>query len=90
MTENISYADVSRRNQNELHALQSGILPSNQAQSVKPEDKRSPAGVQLRLKIFPYFLKSREAANFFPGSVQVATIDSSRLFRCHFTVKIIV
>jgi len=38
---------------------------------VKPQEKRMPAGINLRLKIFPYFLKSRESCNCFPASVQV-------------------
>lgn len=38
----------------------------------KPAEKRTPASIQQRLKIFPYLLKSREAANEFPACIQVA------------------
>ncbi|XP_021353886.1 proteasome-associated protein ECM29 homolog [Mizuhopecten yessoensis] len=37
----------------------------------KPELKRRPACTRIRLKIFPYFLKSREACNTFPSCIQV-------------------
>lgn len=37
----------------------------------KAELKRKPACTRIRLKIFPYFLKSREACNTFPSCVQV-------------------
>ena len=41
----------------------------------KPEDKRQPVSTRVRLKIFPYFLRSREAADHFPASIQVGDKD---------------
>ncbi|CAI9736898.1 adapter and scaffold ECM29-like [Octopus vulgaris] len=44
---------------------------------VKPECRKTPASTRIRLKIFPYFLKSREATNVFPACIQV-------IFHCLF------
>ena len=41
--------------------------------NIKSEDKRTPANVQMRLKLFPYFLKSRESCNQFPACIQVSS-----------------
>ena len=39
---------------------------------VKPEDRRSPVCTRIRLKIFPFFLRAREAVNMFPACIQVS------------------
>ncbi|GFS17153.1 proteasome-associated protein ECM29-like protein, partial [Elysia marginata] len=39
--------------------------------TIKPEDRRSPVLPRIRLKIFPIFLKAREASNMFPASLQI-------------------
>ncbi|XP_070194752.1 proteasome adapter and scaffold protein ECM29-like isoform X2 [Littorina saxatilis] len=38
---------------------------------VKAEDRRSPVCTRIRLKIFPIFLRAREAVNMFPSCIQV-------------------
>ncbi|KAK2167662.1 hypothetical protein LSH36_25g00006 [Paralvinella palmiformis] len=51
--------------------FQGTVAVKGKPQHLRPELKRTPASVQLRLKIFPYLLKSREATGHFPASVQV-------------------
>ena len=47
--------------------------------STKPEMKRAPACTRIRLKIFPFFLRSREAAAMFPSCVQVYIIKTHQI-----------
>ena len=59
---------------NKLYSIFQGTVftkGGQQPSQIKPEQKRKAASVQLRMKIFPYLLKSREAANQFPACVQV-------------------
>eukprot|EP00058_Branchiostoma_floridae_P021365 XP_002606855.1 hypothetical protein BRAFLDRAFT_91624 [Branchiostoma floridae] len=41
------------------------------APTIRPELRREPAGTRVRLKVFPYYLRSREAAEHFPGNLQI-------------------
>ncbi|XP_014680930.1 PREDICTED: proteasome-associated protein ECM29 homolog [Priapulus caudatus] len=47
------------------------LLTKEQRVSVKPEHKRATANTRIKLKILPYLLKSREAANQLPYAIQV-------------------
>ena len=40
-------------------------------QQLNPKETRTPASLRLRLRLIPYFIKSTQAANTFPSSVQV-------------------
>lgn len=51
--------------------FQGTVIVKGKQSPVKPADKRTPANIQMRLKIFPFFLKSCEAANQFPACVQI-------------------
>ncbi|XP_064476674.1 proteasome adapter and scaffold protein ECM29-like [Ornithodoros turicata] len=47
------------------------LVPKDEKSTVRPEHRRSPANTRIRLKFFPYFLKSRQAATQFPGAMLV-------------------
>ncbi|XP_062591295.1 proteasome adapter and scaffold protein ECM29-like [Saccostrea cucullata] len=55
----------------QLFGLFQGTMDVKGQPPTKPEMKRAPASTRIRLKIFPFFLKSREAAGMFPSCVQV-------------------
>ncbi|XP_056020008.1 proteasome adapter and scaffold protein ECM29-like [Ostrea edulis] len=55
----------------QLFSLFQGTVEARGQPPTKPDMKRAPACTRIRLKIFPFFLKSREAAGMFPSSVQV-------------------
>ncbi|XP_061192483.1 proteasome adapter and scaffold protein ECM29-like [Saccostrea echinata] len=55
----------------QLFGLFQGTMDVKGQLPTKPEMKRAPACTRIRLKIFPFFLKSREAAGMFPSCVQV-------------------
>ncbi|XP_005102218.1 proteasome adapter and scaffold protein ECM29 [Aplysia californica] len=50
--------------------FQGTVVVKGQA-TVKPEARRTPVNPRIRLKIFPLFLKAREASNMFPSCLQV-------------------
>lgn len=57
---------------NKLYSIFLGtIVIKGKESSVKPESRKTPASTRIRLKLFPYFLKSREATNIFPACIQV-------------------
>ena len=47
---------------------------------MKPECRKVAASTRIRLKLFPYFLKSREATNIFPACIQVSTLRLKKSF----------
>ena len=47
------------------------FLGTRNAKDVKPEARRSPACTRLRLKLFAYLIRSREASVQFPSCIQV-------------------
>ena len=49
----------------------SAVAKTKSAPVVADDDKRSPASTRLRLKLFPFLLKSRQSADHFPALVQV-------------------
>ena len=51
--------------------FQGTVVVKGKQPTVKPADKKTPASVQMRMKIFPYFMKSKEAANQFPACIQI-------------------
>ena len=48
-----------------------GVAKTKSAPEIAEEDKRSPASTRLKLKLFPFLLKSRQSAEHFPALVQV-------------------
>ncbi|XP_046357928.2 proteasome adapter and scaffold protein ECM29-like isoform X1 [Haliotis rufescens] len=56
---------------NKLFSIFQGTVVMKGQAPVKPDQRRTPACTRIRLKIFPIFLKSREAANTFPSCIQV-------------------
>ncbi|XP_022097180.1 proteasome-associated protein ECM29 homolog [Acanthaster planci] len=56
---------------NKLYSLFKGTVVIKGQPAVKSEDRRLPVSTRIRLKIFPYFLKSREAADQFPACIQI-------------------
>lgn len=54
-----------------LYQLFQGTVVVKGQPQVKPELKRSPASLQLRMKLLPYLLKSRQAASQFPSCLQL-------------------
>ena len=54
-----------------LYSIFQGTVVLKGQPQVKPENKRSPASLQLRMKLLPYLLKSRQAASQFPSCIQV-------------------
>ncbi|XP_030852041.1 proteasome adapter and scaffold protein ECM29-like [Strongylocentrotus purpuratus] len=54
-----------------LYTLFQGSVAVKGQPTPKQEDKRSPVGTRTRLKLFPYLLRSRLAADQFPACVQV-------------------
>ncbi|XP_060085987.1 proteasome adapter and scaffold protein ECM29-like [Ylistrum balloti] len=55
----------------QLFSVFQGTVDIKGKTETKPELKRKPVCTRIRLKIFPYFLKSREACNTFPSCIQV-------------------
>ena len=53
---------------------------------VKPEERRSPVCTRIRLKIFPFFLRAREAVNMFPACIQVSRASLPVLMQGGFIV----
>ena len=49
----------------------SGVAKMKSAPVVAEDDKRTPASTRLRLKLFPFLLKSRQSSEHFPALVQV-------------------
>ena len=43
----------------------------NSKDNIKPEFRRAPACTRLRLKLFTYLIRSREASMHFPSCIQV-------------------
>lgn len=57
---------------NKLYGIFLGtIVIKGKGGNVKPECRKVAASTRIRLKLFPYFLKSREATNIFPACIQV-------------------
>ncbi|XP_038067101.1 proteasome adapter and scaffold protein ECM29-like [Patiria miniata] len=56
---------------NKLYSLFKGTVVIKGQPAIKQEDRRLPVSTRVRLKIFPYILKSREAADRFPACIQV-------------------
>ncbi len=54
----------------------------NTKENIKPEFRRVPACTRLRLKLFTYLIRSREASMQFPSCIQV--INSKFGSLCHF------
>lgn len=54
----------------------------NSKENIKPEFRRIPACTRLRLKLFTYLIRSREASMHFPACIQVSfkTIHTSFVF----------
>ncbi|XP_041357221.1 proteasome adapter and scaffold protein ECM29-like [Gigantopelta aegis] len=52
-----------------FHVFQGTVIVKGK--EVKADQRRAPACTRIRLKIFPIFLKSTEAANTFPACIQV-------------------
>lgn len=54
----------------------------NSKENIKPEFRRAPACTRLRLKLFTYLIRSREASMHFPACIQVSfkTIHTSFVF----------
>ena len=48
-----------------------GVAKSKSAPTIAEEEKRSAASTRLKLKLFPFLLKSRQSAEHFPALVQV-------------------
>ena len=48
-----------------------GVAKTKSAPPVPEDEKRSPASTRLKLKLFPFLLKSRQSAEHFPALVQV-------------------
>ena len=46
-----------------------------QAAQIPPDQKRSPAGIRLKQRIYPYLLRSRRAADQFPACLQVHILN---------------
>lgn len=46
-----------------------------QAAQIPPDQKRSPAGIRLKQRIYPYLLRSRKAADQFPACLQVHILN---------------
>ncbi|XP_070562742.1 proteasome adapter and scaffold protein ECM29-like isoform X2 [Ptychodera flava] len=51
--------------------FQGTVVVKGQKPQVKPEDRRSAASTRIRMKLFPFLLKSREACEQFPSSIQI-------------------
>ncbi len=67
----------------------------NSKENIKPEFRRAPACTRLRLKLFTYLIRSREASMHFPACIQVSfkTIPTSfvlfdSIFRCSWHSKV--
>ncbi|XP_033636669.1 proteasome adapter and scaffold protein ECM29-like [Asterias rubens] len=56
---------------NKLYSLFKGTVVIKGQPAIKQDDRRLPVSTRVRLKIFPFFLKSREAAEQFPACIQV-------------------
>ncbi|GFO03251.1 proteasome-associated protein ecm29-like protein [Plakobranchus ocellatus] len=56
---------------NKLCQIFQGTVVVKGQGTIKPEDRRSPVLPRIRLKIFPIFLKAREASNMFPAALQI-------------------
>ncbi|KAL8623767.1 hypothetical protein ACOMHN_054073 [Nucella lapillus] len=63
-----------------LFAIFQGTVAVKGKIQVKAEERRSPVCTRIRLKIFPFFLRAREAVNMFPFCIQV-------VFDCLFGVN---
>jgi proteasome component ECM29 len=55
----------------QIYGLFLGTVTPKDRPAPKPELRVAPANTRLRLKLMPYLLKSREAANVFPACIQV-------------------
>ncbi|XP_058950151.2 proteasome adapter and scaffold protein ECM29 isoform X1 [Pocillopora verrucosa] len=60
---------------NKMLGIFQGTTPvagaTNQAAQIPPDQKRSPAGIRLKQRIYPYLLRSRRAADQFPACLQI-------------------
>ncbi|XP_055956267.1 proteasome adapter and scaffold protein ECM29 [Patella vulgata] len=56
---------------NKLYRIFQGTVVIKGQTAVKPEQRRVPVCTRIRLKIFPFFLKSKEAVSMFPSCIQV-------------------
>ncbi|XP_059151870.1 proteasome adapter and scaffold protein ECM29-like [Physella acuta] len=56
---------------NKLFSIFQGTVVVKGQPTVKPDDRRSAVSPRIRLKIFPFFLKAREASNMFPACLQI-------------------
>ncbi|CAH1774881.1 unnamed protein product [Owenia fusiformis] len=55
-----------------LFAIYQGtVVVKGKPSPIKPEHIRLPVNIRVKLKIFPYFLRSSESANHFPACIQV-------------------
>ncbi|KAL4235658.1 hypothetical protein ACF0H5_004053 [Mactra antiquata] len=64
---------VDLNNTDILNKLFNLILGSMEikGQTIKPEQKRTPACTRIKMKILPYILKARESANLFPQNIRL-------------------
>ncbi|XP_076089191.1 proteasome adapter and scaffold protein ECM29-like isoform X1 [Mytilus galloprovincialis] len=56
---------------NKLYTIFQGTIDIKGKPATKPDHKRRPVCTRIRLKIFPFFLRARDAANVFPSCIQV-------------------
>ncbi|XP_076462653.1 proteasome adapter and scaffold protein ECM29-like isoform X2 [Babylonia areolata] len=54
-----------------LFSIFQGTVAVKGQPQIKAEERRSPVCTRIRLKIFPFFLRAREAVNMFPSCIQV-------------------
>ncbi|XP_077980977.1 proteasome adapter and scaffold protein ECM29-like [Glandiceps talaboti] len=51
--------------------FQGTIIVKGQKTQVKPEERRTPASTRIRMKLFPFLLRSKEACEQFPSCIQI-------------------
>ena len=56
----------------------------NSKENIKAEDRRVPACTRLRLKLFTYLIRSREASTLFPFCIQVALFLKKKIYNKFF------
>uniref|UniRef100_A0A4W3HWX3 Ecm29 proteasome adaptor and scaffold n=1 Tax=Callorhinchus milii TaxID=7868 RepID=A0A4W3HWX3_CALMI len=58
---------------NKLYKIYLGDIPlkTKEGAALKPELKREPVSTRVKLKILPHLLRSKQAAEIFPASIQV-------------------
>nr|XP_006821554.1 PREDICTED: proteasome-associated protein ECM29 homolog [Saccoglossus kowalevskii] len=51
--------------------FQGSVVVKGQNLQIKPEDRRMPASTRIRMKLFPFLMKSRAVADEFPSCIQI-------------------